>query len=361
MYGPSQSSTYTTGVNVSLWAEIIVMKALDFSLSSEGRRRSGEIRPDEKESSLTVNGPIAVTEKPQIPVTYQQPSYIRINLWLRDAIELCASMRGLGWDFGIGIYVPKHTRPLDRGPFVIATLRSFIRNFLMLDFLEWLLKLFPGVGDPRGGSIFYPQLPPLQRYAVSTTIHTLSGSCLLAGFGMCYDLLTLVGVVFFHDSPNDWPPIMDDPWSSDSLHEFWAIRWHQLFRRAFTFFGGYPGQLIAGNIGAVFGTFIASGLYHECAMYGMGRGFDHRPPMFFAIQGPLLVLERFWKMMTGRRVGGWPGRLWVYFVILVLGQPMLDSWHTRGLGGGMVIPPVVSPVRMVLFPVVSNIVERWQH
>jgi Membrane bound O-acyl transferase family len=275
------------------------------------------------ESSSTVNGNWAVTEKPQTPVTYQQPSYIRIiPLWLRDAIELCVSMRGLGWDFGIGIYIPNHTRPLDRRPFVIATLRSFIRNFLVLDFLEWLLKMFPGVGDPRGGSIFYPQLPPLQRYAVSTTIHIISGSCLLAGFGMCYDLLTLVGVVFFHGSPNNWPPIMDNPWSSDSLHEFWAMRWHQIFRRAFTFFGGYPGRLVGGNTGAVFGTFITSGLYHECAMYGMGRGFDYRTPMFFAIQGPLLIMERYWRMTTGRRVGGWPGRLWVYFVILVLGQPM---------------------------------------
>jgi hypothetical protein len=268
----------------------------------------------------TVNGNGAVSDN---PTNNQRPSYIRsIPLWLREAIEICASMRGLGWDFGIGTHIPKHTRPLDRGPFVLATLFSFIRNFLVLDFLEWLLKLFPGVGDPRGGSMFYPQLPPLQRYVVSTAIHGISGSCLLAGFGMCYDLLTLVCVIFLYDSPSAWPPVMDDPWSSDSLRHFWSLHYHQLLRRTFIILGGYPGRFIAGTNGGVFGTFIASGLFHECAIYAMGRGFDYRVPTFFAIQGPLLVLERVWRRTTGRRVRGWPGRLWVYFVIFVLGQPM---------------------------------------
>lgn len=208
--------------------------------------------------------------------------------------------------------------------------------------------------------MFYPQLPPLQRYAISTAIHTISGSCLLAGFGMCYDLLTLFCVIFLHDPPSSWPPVMDDPWSSDSLHIFWAKRWHQLLRRTFIIMGGYPGNSIAGNIGAVLGTFIASGLYHECAIFAMGSGFDYRVPTFFAIQGPLLVLERVWRMTTGRRVGGWPGRLWVYFVILILGQPMVDSWHMRGLGGGMVIPPIFSPVRMILHPAILRIGEQRQ-
>jgi hypothetical protein len=325
--------------------------------------------------SLTVNGNEVVAEKSYKPAAVERPSYTSSSL--REAIEMCASMRGLGWDFGVGVYVPKHTRPLERGPFARATLCSFIRNFLVVDSLEWLLKLFPGLGDTRGGSMFYSHLPPLQRYTVSTTIHTISGSCLLAGFGMCYDLASLIGVMFLRDPPSAWPPILDDPWSSDSLHTFWAKRWHQLLRRTFVVLGGYPGKFIAGNIGAVLGTFIASGLFHESTMYAMGRGFDSRVPVFFAMQGPLLVLERVWRMTTGRMVGGWPGRLWVYFVIFVLGQPMcrcivrfatlfanqtdaVDAWHMRGLGGGMVIPPIISPVRMILFPSISSIIERWR-
>jgi hypothetical protein len=329
--------------------------------------------------SLIANGNGAVAEKSYRPDTIERPWYIRIiPSSLRGAIDVCASMRGLGWDFGVGVHVPKHTRPLDRGSFIRATFFSFLRNFLVLDFLESIIKLLPGVGDPQGGSIFYPQLPPMQRYTVSTVIHTISGCCLLAGFAMCYDLLTLICVGFLHDPPSFWPPVMEDPWSSDSLHIFWAKRWHQLLRRTFMVLGGYPGKYIAGNIGAVFGTFIASGLYHECGMYGMGRGLDYRVPMFFAIQGPLLVLEKLWKMTTGRMVGGWPGQVWVYFVIFVLGQPMrayivrhgalsanqigvVDSWHMRGLGGGMVIPPALSPVRVILHPVMIGMAESMKN
>jgi hypothetical protein len=323
--------------------------------------------------SPTANGNGAVAEKSYKRIAIDRPLFIRIiPSWLREAIELCASMRGLGWDFGIGVYIPNHKRPLDRGPFIHATLFSFIRNFLTVDFLESLTKQLPSVGDPRGGSMFYSHLPPLQRYTVSTAIHIISGSCLLVGFGMCYDLLTLICVIFLDDPPSSWPPVMNNPWRSDSLHLFWAMRWHQLLRRTFVYLGGYPGEFIAGNIGAVCGTFIASALFHECAIYAMGRGFDYRVPIFFAIQGPLLLLERAWRMTTGTKVGGWPGRLWVYFVILVLGQPMcrwtvpfatlfadridaVDAWHMRGLGGGMVIPPILSPVRMILFPAISRI------
>jgi hypothetical protein len=309
--------------DAGLWAETIIAKALDFGIHKRGKLKLGEVRPGEMKEAPTTNGNGVIAEMSYKPITVQRPAYVRfIPPWLTEAVELCTSMRGIGWEFGIGTYIPKHKRPLDRLPFIRATIRSFVWNFLVVDFLEWLIKLFPGVGDPRGGSIFYPQLPPLQRYAVSTAIHIISGSCLLAGFGMCYDLITLICVIFLYDPPHSWPPVTDNPWGSGSLHHLWSRRWHQLLRRTFIVLGGFPGKYIAGNIGAVLGIFIASGLYHECASYAMGRGFDYRVPVFFAVQGPLLVLEKVWKMTTGRRVGGWPGRLWVYFVIFVLGQPM---------------------------------------
>lgn len=301
----------------------MIAKSLEFGFSRDGRRKLEKARPGQIQESVTSNGNGSVFEKAPKPMAIERPSYVYfVPPWLSGAIELCSSLRGLGWDFGRDVYIPKHTRPLERVPFLRATIVSFIRNYIALDLLEWLLKFFPGVGSTDGGSIFYPQLPLLQRYAVSTTIHIISGSCLITGFWMCYDLLTIFCVAFLHDPPSSWPPVMDDPWSADSLHTFWSKRWHQLFRQTFIVFGGYPGKFVAGNIGMVFGTFIASGLYHECAIYSMGSGFDYRVPLYFAAQGPLLVLERVWRIATGRRVGGWPGRLWVYFVILVAGQPM---------------------------------------
>ncbi|KAG6377070.1 hypothetical protein JVT61DRAFT_1120 [Boletus reticuloceps] len=58
-------------------------------------------------------------------------------------------------------------------------------------------------------------------------------------------------------SPETWPPLMDNPWISDSLPVFWAKRWH-------------IGKWLAGDIGMLFGTFFASGMYHECSAYILG-------------------------------------------------------------------------------------------
>ncbi|KZV80485.1 hypothetical protein EXIGLDRAFT_572399, partial [Exidia glandulosa HHB12029] len=274
---------------------------------------------------------------------------------LRDAIELLCAVRGIGWDFGSGIYVPPLGRPTERDPWIRATLKSIVVSFLALDFLESFLKLWPGVGSPTGGSIFFPTLPPVQRYILSTALHTCTGFAFVAGFTMCYDLLALGAVILVNHTPSSWPPGWDAPWLSTSLHELWARRWHQFLRQTFLVFGGYPLALLGfGRVGLVLGSFTASGAFHDLGMYFMGNGLDSRVFFFFFTQGILVICEHAFRKVTGRRVGGWPGRVWVYFSIFVLGQPLgtsislcwlsltpmcsVDSWHNRGLAGGLIIP-----------------------
>ncbi|THH20116.1 hypothetical protein EW146_g1211 [Bondarzewia mesenterica] len=254
---------------------------------------------------------------------------------------------------------PPHTRPLARGPFIRATICSLLTNFLALDLLEALMKRVPGVGDVFGGSIFLAFLPPVQRYALSTAIHFMTGCALLSGFQMVYDIFTLIAVALFGHSPSAWPPLMDNPWISTSLHEFWSKRWHQTLRQTFLVYGGIPGRAIAGDLGLLLGTFIASGLYHECSIYVMGRGWDSRVPLFFLMQAGALIGEKVWRQVTGRRVGGFFGLLWVYFNIMVVAQPLIDAWHSRGLAGGMIIPPPISPSRRLLFPAIQYL-TGWQ-
>ncbi|KAK0504069.1 hypothetical protein EDD18DRAFT_1243432 [Armillaria luteobubalina] len=324
-----------------LSAFVIIGKALDYAFQKEGMLRVDEVRPGQYKGKATANGSANGHINP--PVGGRS-----ITPWLTDVVQLTTSMRGISWKYGQETYVPKETRPLDRGPFVNATLLAMLKNFFIMDILEFILKLFPGVGSVFGGSMFYYSLPPLPRYAVSTFIHILSGSCLLAGFEAIYQLVTLVAVGICDDSPLAWPPILDSPWLSESMHELWSKRWHQLLRQTFMVYGGYPGKWIAGDFGMVVGIFIASGLYHELSMYAMGRGLDSAPVIFFALQAPILVIERFWRRITGRRVGGWYGRLWVYFVMFVLAQPMINSWHRRGLAGGLILPPFMSPTRLLV-------------
>lgn len=297
-------------------------KSIDFALNPGGRLKFKEIQSGDdlteaflepKKSLLNGNG------APEFEPGPETLAYRVIPIWLRDAFELIIDMRG--WNYGLEAYIPPATRSKDRQPFLRETLVSFVEHYIIFDFLDSALKLFPGVGTVSGASIFYPNLPPFQKYAVSTIIHFMTGCALVAGFGMVYDLITLISVYIFDSPPSSWPPIMDNPWVSDSMHIFWARRWHQLLRQTFMVFGGYPGKVLFGNLGLVFGMFAASGMFHECSMYAMARGWNWKVPLYFAAQGPLLVGERIWRKVTGRRVGGWPGILWVYFNIMVLSQP----------------------------------------
>ncbi|KAF9444336.1 hypothetical protein P691DRAFT_837665 [Macrolepiota fuliginosa MF-IS2] len=349
-----------------LMAAVVIAKAFDYGLRKEGMLKIGESRPG------VVKGKSKPSRNGNGDATYSsQNEYI--PTWLSDAFELLHTNRGLAFKFGQGTYIPPFTRPLDsRRAFLLVTLRSFITNYLYLDFCESIIKVFPGgIATPLGGSMFYSSLPaPFPRYLVSTLIHILTGSALLSGFGMVYDLCILFAVGVIGTSPTSWPPVFENPWVAESLHELWARRWHQLLRQTFIIYGGYPGkwlfEILAstilgtlvrfGNLGMLLGTFVASGLFHECAMYSMNRGFDRTPVIFFAAQGPILIGERVWKKVTGRKVGGWLGRLWVYVVVFILAQPMVNSWHRRGLGGGMVLPPKLSPMCMIFLPLLRRFV-----
>jgi hypothetical protein len=360
-------------VRLGLFAAVTISKSLEFALTPEGMLKVGESRPGVKKgkSKSFPNG--IANGFAEDEGTSRNPY---VATWFYDAMEVVHTMRGLKWKFGQGIPIPQQTRPLERSTFLDATLLSFIKNFLLLDFLESCLKLFPGVGTPLGGTMFYPDLSPTARYTVSTIIHIFTGSAILAGFGMVYDLTTLFAVGVMDSSPLSWPPVMGRPWSSDSMHKFWSKEWHQLLRQTFLVFGGYPGKWLAGDIGLLLGTFLASGLFHECAMYSMGRGFDHSATLFFAAQGPVLVLERLWKKVIGRTVQGTAGRLWVYFIMFIAAQPMsmlhfcdfsvimlinsfaVSAWHRRGLGGGMVIPPIISPARWIILPLLKKLIMK---
>lgn len=328
-------------------------KAIDYAWRPEGMLKVGEEEPGVPiKDACHANGDAPPKGPRPSPPSIRKS---RLPDCLYDALELVFTWRGIGWKFGASLYVPKEHRPLERSAFLSATMVSLLENFLIFDACESFIKLVPGVGSPQGGTIFRPELPFLQRYVLSTAIHVATGSCILSGFQLYYDLLTLTGVGLLSHEPSSWPPVMDNPWQSDSLHIFWSKRWHQLLRQTFFVYGGFVGRFLAGNLGILFGTFFGSGLYHEAAAYALGQGFDYRVIYFFVLQAPLLLSERLWARITGHRIGGIYGRLWVYFCIIILGQPLVDSWHTRGLGGGYILDPNMSPIRRLLIPCLQQV------
>ncbi|KAJ3570098.1 hypothetical protein NP233_g4627 [Leucocoprinus birnbaumii] len=297
-----------------LMAAVVIAKAFEYALTKEGMLKIGESQPGvvkgktKADASSKSRKPVSNGYHPVQELDHQPIASEYIPLWLSDAFDLLHTNRGLSFKFGLNTYVPPFTRPLtSRRAFLIATSKSFIRNYCTLDFCESLIKLFPGgIGTPLGGSIFYHQLPaPFPRYLVSTFIHILTGFALLAGFGMVYDLCTLFAVGIIGTSPTAWPPVLEQPWLAESMHELWARRWHQLLRQTFLVYGAYPGkwafEIVAtiilaplalvypsakrsgkiqravvqfGALGMLLGAFAASGLFHEWSNLNRRKGME---------------------------------------------------------------------------------------
>jgi hypothetical protein len=355
---------------VGLLTLCCISKALDYAFAPEGLLKIGERVAGEQcgpviapsllvelqngQNGTAEHDPLCETSeseseakpfaKPVFPEKARRRATSKYQ-WLLDSLELLSTQRGLGWKFGAMVYVPP--RPpsyYHRRTFLLRSFRTLLVHFTLLDFLESLLKLVPGVGSPRGGTIFLashflPETPYLSetivRYATSTFISLISGSAVLAGFMATYGLASLIGVGVLKQDPRAWPPVLDAPFFSTSLNEFWAKRWHQLLRRVFLVFGGLPFAAIASlltlplpssarksisQLATVLGAFLASGMYHEFASIAMGRAWDGRVVWFFLMHGTLVILERLWRKVSGKRVGGIYGRIWVYFWVIGVGQ-----------------------------------------
>lgn len=252
------------------------------------------------------------------------------NPFLKSVFEaniLMSSVRGIGLGYGRSIPLPAETRPLQRGPFLRATFSKFIRSYILFDVIEFTLKFTPPLRTYKGGSIYVEGLPIFHRIILAFFIHVATGCFIVEILQAFYYFATLISIGIFHSSPLLWPPIFDHPWKAESLQEFWGRRWHQLLRRTFLVIGGFPcgwlgNKIGLGRIGTLFGTFLASGLYHELPCYVLGGYFDWRPPLFFLSQAFLICVERGWTIATGKSVRGWLGRLWVYFSLLILAQTL---------------------------------------
>ncbi len=241
-----------------------------------------------------------------------------------EALEVGLLARGIGWQLSQGLHIPKTRRPMERKAFLKSTFKSFITAYLIIDLVDSFLETLPGI-TPTSGTIFFPQLPPILRYIVSTALTFAIGMVVILGITMCYDLLALIAVGIFHQSPYSWPPVHDEPWRMGSLHEFWSKRWHQVLRHTFLVLGGYPGRWLAGDVGMLFGTFLASGLLHEFGFNLGGAPFDWKVIAYFALQPFGILAEKAYRRYTGKRVSGWSGWCWAAVWVIGLNEMACKS------------------------------------
>lgn len=259
---------------------------------------------------------------------------------LLNGVDLCANARGIGWDWGKGIYVP----PKSAGYSVPSTpkpalnfLISYAKAQLLFDFIlfaqqSWTLYPSEYITHPAGGTIFDPTLSPLLRYGKVVAMTLLCSLGLCTSFSATYNAVAFISIAVFRQHSDQWPPLFQEPWRATSLSDFWGLRWHQVFKRAFIVTGAKPVSKLFGRAGGVIGAFLVSGLMHDWGVWGAGLGTDpFAITLFFFMMSVGIVFEVLLKEKTGVKVQGVVGWMWAMAWLFFWGSFIVDAWARRGL------------------------------
>ena len=138
----------------------------------------------------------------------------------------------------------------------------------------------------------------------------------------------------------DARPLMNWPLASNSISEFWGVRWNTAFRDLTHRFLFRPLIPRFGTRGAVLVGFLASGLIHEVVISVPAGGGYGGPTLFFLVQGFAILLSR---SAIARRIGLRNGLLGRSFTLLALLLPVFILFHPVFVHG--VILPFMKVVR----------------
>ena len=281
-----------------------------------------------------------------------------------DALDLTVNVRGVGWNWSKSVYVPPETRPASsRTVFGLYVFLSILVRVFICGILHTAVRAF----SPEtftvlsGGTIFDATLPPLIRYVRSSVISVVVAFGIVSGMSLEYDLFTIVGVAIFCQDPAQWPPIFQAPWLATSLREIWSRRWHQLFKRIYVMLGGRPLSSVFGRPGYIFGTFLASGAFHNVVVTMLNGSVEMWCMLLsFGMMAAGIVLEDMFTALTGRRVGGWKGWLWTMSWLLMWGSLMVDGFVRAGMFASSNAVDNKSPAKAVVERYVFAF-DRWLH
>ena len=270
---------------------------------------------------------------------------------LLDALDLIFNLRGIGWSWSYKPFPSKSTRSTSI-PVILAKL---LIKTVVFDVCLYLVQYFrPTVDIPAGDTIFDPTLSMVPRFASAALYAVCGGAAVFASTDGLYHISTLVGRILLRQSACQWPPLFNRPWTSTSITDFWGRRWHQLFRHVFVAFGSRPGWALLGQPGALLGAFGVSGLTHDAAVWGLGRGTEVRAVGgFFLLMGVGAALEHGFKKVTGRRVGGLWGWAWAMMWTISWGTQLFDACARRGSMAVDFFPYGLRPGKLLVDAIIS--------
>ncbi|KAG2367222.1 hypothetical protein BDR07DRAFT_1479344 [Suillus spraguei] len=287
-----------------------------------------------------------VQTKPFIRVAPRSSTDVPKRNSILDTLDLACSLRGCGWDWSQGLYIPPETHPTSsRLAFATSVLISGLKHTFICGTIHSAVQSFSPdtFGSVDGGTIFDDSLPPHLRYLRSSIIATLCAFGIYSILRAAYELTAVPGVLLFRQHPDQWPPTFDSPWRATSLREFWSRRWHQWFRRLFIFLGRYPLSLIFGRAGGVMGAFLASGFMHHLALLAIDPSSEMwRMLLPFGMMGAGVVIEHG---VAWNKTGGWMGWIWTMCWLVLWGNVMVDGWARAGMLGCSSLLDSATPIR----------------
>ncbi|KAF7759832.1 hypothetical protein Agabi119p4_11527 [Agaricus bisporus var. burnettii] len=209
------------------------------------------------------------------------------------AFSLLVNPRGYGWsnEPAPGILPPRPPANLTRPRFLINQLLKLL--FLVsLEVAAYVLNDY----NPtmRRNSVIWHSSWPLRAIAVL-------GAC-AAGYArinMCYCLSAIITVALGLSEPQGWPNLYGNIWDAWSVGMFWSRVWHQMLRRPLCSITNWILPPMKGQRNMVydflrlFVVFFVSGIIHGAGGYMTLDAFDFNFVLFFILQPPIIVLEKF--------------------------------------------------------------------
>ena len=278
---------------------------------------------------------------------------LSVSTVILDSIELLGNQRGYGWSWSENPFPRENTPPPSNTLLLVKTLIKLT----LFDASQYIIQhVSPATNDPKGGSIFDPNLTPVPRFALAAFSGLWGGIWAYALVESLYHVPASIARIIFRQPASMWPRLFHWPWMSTSLHELWSYRWHQLYRHLFIVFGARPGGALFGKPGAFMGAFIVSGLLHHICVWGMGNGTEFLTSGgFFLLMGTGAVIEIAFAKATGSRVRGWIGWIWAMLWLDLCGTFMIDGWARRGLFATEIFPSGFRPGKVVVDAIIALI------
>ncbi|KIJ61702.1 hypothetical protein HYDPIDRAFT_176869 [Hydnomerulius pinastri MD-312] len=270
---------------------------------------------------------------------------IAAALW--NTWDLLVNLRGIGWNWSRGFSIPTpFFKTRSRVAFVMLSAVRLALHVLAYDATIQAIRAFSPeeFASTTGGSIFDPSLSLALQVLRCITISFLTVWMAYFAMEWGYQLQSIIFVTLFQQHPSQWPPLFNSPWLSTSLSDLWGRRWHQMLRHVLLTLGGRPFAYLFGRLGGVIGVFVISGLFHDGELRSVGRGGNSLVVIgFFTMNGVGIVLERVWKKMYGKSVGGIWGWVWTFSWLALWGVPMVDEWAKAGRFSAASLPGDFEP------------------